>query len=74
MFANPPRHALVIEGAAGRAPSAEGDQMQNSKDLHSEPQALLEEIGGESLAGSGFETEQPDEGFGAEEPAEKAEG
>jgi hypothetical protein len=46
--------------------------MQNSWDLHSEPEALLEEIGGESLAGSGFETEQPDEGFVAEEPAGKA--
>jgi hypothetical protein len=46
--------------------------MQNSWDLHSEPQALLEEIGGESLVGSGFETEQPDEGFDTEEPAGKA--
>jgi len=46
--------------------------MQNSWDLHSEPQALVEEIGGESLAGSCFETEQPDEGFVAEEPAGKA--
>jgi hypothetical protein len=47
--------------------------MQKSESLPSEPQALLEKTGGEWLTGSGFETELPEEGFGAEEPAGKAE-
>jgi hypothetical protein len=46
--------------------------MENLKDFRPDPEPLLNAIGGESLAGSGFETEQPDEGFRKEEPAGKA--
>ena len=46
--------------------------MENAKDGHPDPESMLGAIGGEWLAGSGFETEQPDEGFGSEESAGKA--
>ncbi len=37
--------------------------MQNSKDLDREAESQLESVGGEPLAGSGFEDEQPETGF-----------
>jgi len=38
--------------------------MKNSQDLQRKSSAtLLDAIGGEPLAGSGFETEDPEEGF-----------
>jgi hypothetical protein len=46
--------------------------MENSRDFRADQEPLLNAIGGESLVGSGFEAEQPDEGFDAEEPAGKA--
>ena len=42
--------------------------MQNSDDFrHDQPAVLIEAIGGEPLAGSGFETEEPEPGFSAAE-------
>ena len=44
--------------------------MQNSKDIQRDSSAgLLDTVGGEPLAGSGFETEDPDEGFSVTEEA-----
>jgi len=37
--------------------------MQNSKALDHEAESQLEGLGGEPLAGSGFEDERPDSGF-----------
>jgi len=37
--------------------------MQNSQRLDDEVESQLESIGGEPLAGSGFEAEQPESGF-----------
>jgi len=43
-----------------------GDKMQNSNDFQRDLSAVsLDVIGGEPLAGSGFETEEPDPGFSA---------
>ncbi len=40
--------------------------MQNSNDFQRDPlPAWIDAIGGEPLAGSGFETEEPEEGFSA---------
>jgi hypothetical protein len=42
--------------------------MQNSQDFQRDlSAALLDAIGGEPLAGSGFETEEPESGFSATE-------
>jgi hypothetical protein len=42
--------------------------MQNSKDFQPDLSGmLLDEIGGDALAGSGFETEEPEPGFSAGE-------
>ena len=42
--------------------------MQNLQDIQRDTlSALLDAIGGEPLAGSGFETEEPDPGFSAAE-------
>jgi len=42
--------------------------MQNSKDFKRELSTVsLDAIGGEPLAGSGFETEEPEPGFSAAE-------
>jgi len=42
--------------------------MQNSQDLQRDLSAAsLDEIGGEPLAGSGFETEEPEPNFSAAE-------
>ena len=42
--------------------------MQNSYDFQHDLSAVsLDEIGGEPLAGSGFETEEPEPGFSAAE-------
>jgi hypothetical protein len=44
--------------------SDQGGKMQNSKDIQRDSSAwLLDTLGGEPLSGSGFETEDPDEGF-----------
>lgn len=37
--------------------------MQNSKVLDREAESQLESVGGEPLAGSGFEDERPESGF-----------
>ena len=37
--------------------------MQNSKLLNDEVESQLESVGGEPLAGSGFEDERPESGF-----------
>ena len=42
--------------------------MQNSDDFrHDQPAVLIEAVGGEPLAGSGFETEEPESAFSAAE-------
>jgi hypothetical protein len=42
--------------------------MQNSDDLrHDAPTRLINAIGGEPLAGSGFEAEEPESGFSVSE-------
>jgi hypothetical protein len=44
--------------------------MQKSEDIQRDsPVGLLEAFGGEPLAGSGFELEDPDEGFSVTEEA-----
>jgi hypothetical protein len=45
--------------------------MQHSQDSPLQIQALLDAIGGEPLAESGFETEQPDVGFTGTELTEE---
>ena len=40
--------------------------MQNLKDFDDNLQSPLEDIGGEPLAGSGFENELPETGFAAD--------
>lgn len=40
--------------------------MHNSKVLDNEVQSRLDTVGGELLAGSGFESELPEPGFGAD--------
>jgi hypothetical protein len=43
--------------------------MQNLRDIQRDSSsALLDAIGGEPLAGSGFETEEPEPGFSSTEP------
>jgi hypothetical protein len=50
--------------------SDQGGQMQNSKDIQRDSSAgLLDTFGGEPLSGSGFEAEDPDEGFSVTEEA-----
>ena len=42
--------------------------MQNSRDFHDSLSAvLIDAVGGEVLAGSGFENEEPEPGFAAAE-------
>jgi hypothetical protein len=41
----------------------EGGKMQNSEVLDYEVESQLENVGGEPLAGSGFEDERPESGF-----------
>ena len=44
--------------------------MQNSRDIQQESFAMrLDNVGGDPLVGSGFETEEPDEGFSVIEEA-----
>ena len=40
--------------------------MHNSKGLDDEVESRLDAVGGEQLAGSGFENEQTEPGFGAD--------
>ena len=40
--------------------------MQNSKPFDHDIESQLDAIGGESLAGSGFEDEEPESGFAAD--------
>ena len=43
-----------------------GGQVQNSNDFRPDtPAVLIDAIGGEPLAGSGFESEEPEPGFSA---------
>jgi hypothetical protein len=46
--------------------------MKNLNEFHAEDQAAVEAVGGEFLAGSGFESEIPDTEFS--EPGESPEG
>lgn len=42
----------------------QGDKVQNSRDTQQDSLALrLDNVGGDPLVGSGFETEKPEEGF-----------
>jgi hypothetical protein len=51
-----------------RSISLQGGKMQNLRDIeHDSLSASLDAIGGEPLAGSGFEAEEPDPGFSAAE-------
>jgi hypothetical protein len=51
-------------------PVTKETKMQNSQDIQRKSSVtLLDAIGGEPLAGSGFETEDPDEGFSVTEEA-----
>lgn len=44
--------------------------MQNSRDIQQESSAMrLDDVGGDPLVGSGFETEKPEEGFPVVEEA-----
>jgi len=48
--------------------------MQNSDDFRDElPALLIDAVGGEPLAGSGFEAEEPEPGFSAAELEGEAE-
>ena len=47
--------------------------MKNLKDLWEKSPELLEALGGNQLAGSGFESEQPDMEFAMQESIEKGE-
>jgi hypothetical protein len=50
----------------------EGGKMQNLRDIqHDSTSARLNAIGGEPLAGSGIETEEPESGFAAAEQVEE---
>jgi hypothetical protein len=49
----------------------QGDKMQNLKTFAEDVQLRLEGIGGEPLAGSGFETEFPEPEFAADLSEEK---
>ena len=44
--------------------------MHNSKEFLDDAQTLSDDIGGESLAGSGFETESPEPDFATTEPVQ----
>ena len=43
--------------------------MPNSQNLPSDTTALLDAVGGEPLAGSGFEAEAPEPGFAPGQPS-----
>jgi hypothetical protein len=59
-----------LMGAKLHSLTAKEAHMQNSQDiLRKSSTALLDAIGGEPLAGSGFETEDPDEGFSVTDEA-----
>jgi len=67
-----PNHLLTIpqyiEGLfADSMPTArpEGGKMHNLKDFEQDIHLLLDGVGGEPLAGSGFEDEAPEPGFAA---------
>ena len=47
--------------------------MKNLKDLWEKSPELLETLGGEQLAGSGFEREQPDREFDRQESGKEGE-
>jgi hypothetical protein len=48
----------------------QGDKVQNSGDIRQDSFAMrLDNVGGDPLVGSGFETEKPDEGFSVVEEA-----
>jgi hypothetical protein len=52
------------------SPSTQGGKMHNSPEVQRNSRAtLLDAFGGEPLAGSGFEMEDPDEGFSVTEEA-----
>jgi hypothetical protein len=48
--------------------SIEGENTVNSQNLPLDTTALLEEIGGEPLTGSGFEAEAPEPGYAEDQP------
>jgi hypothetical protein len=49
--------------------TSEGGKMQNSQGFQRDAAAWLDVVGGEPLAGSGFEAEEPDPGFSSNEQA-----
>jgi hypothetical protein len=62
-----PAVPLIVDGA--NIPFCEqGGKMQNSQDFQHDLSAMsIDAIGGEPLAGSGFETEAPELGFSSAE-------
>lgn len=62
VFGNSVCHPLVIESARF-ANRASGGNVQESKYLSRDVMTLFDEIGGDPLAGSGFETEEAEWDF-----------
>jgi hypothetical protein len=65
-------HPLLFEGPEITS-EIQGDPMKNLKDLWQRSPDLLDGIGGEQLAGSGFECENPDVEYVSAEPGQERE-
>src|ERR1035438_7404961 len=71
---SPPRlHAPFSLKRPRSQPGRQKGHVKNLKDLWEKSPELLEAIGAEQLAGSGFEREQPDMEFAMQESSEKGE-
>jgi hypothetical protein len=70
LFGNSVRRSLPSEGAKVARNCPLGAKMHNSKEILDDAPALFDDIGGESLAGSGFETESPEPDFATTEPVQ----
>ena len=63
------RRSLPSEDEDAFKTVLKGVNLQNPKQFHHDDETWLDEIGGEPLAGSGFEAENPELDFQSTEPA-----
>jgi hypothetical protein len=70
LFGNSIRRSLPSEGAKVARNCPLGAKMHNSKEILDEAPTLFDDIGGEPLTGSGFETESPEPDFATTEPVQ----
>ena len=68
LFGNFRRRSLPSEDERALNVVLKGANLQNSKQFQRDEELWLDEIGGEPIGGSGFETEDPELDFQSTEP------